>query len=119
MREQSLDTIAQFMQQKAGIRFTASKTYMIEARLEAVIKRFGFADIDTLAIRLPQASGEVQQALVDALTTNESFFFFAIRSLLRHLNRFCCRRLLAALRMRAAPFGFGVLQRRRARNPIA
>jgi chemotaxis protein methyltransferase CheR len=75
MREQSVGTIAQFMQQKAGIKLTANKIYMIEARLEAVVQRFGFDHIDALAANLPQALGEVQQAVVDALTTNESFFF--------------------------------------------
>jgi chemotaxis protein methyltransferase CheR len=75
MHEQSVGTIAQFMQQKAGIKLAASKIYMIEARLEAVVQRFGFDHIDALAAGLPQALGEVQQAVVDALTTNESFFF--------------------------------------------
>lgn len=75
MLEQSVHTIGQFMQAKAGIKFSTNKTYMIEARLEAVVNRFGFDHIDHLAAQLPQALGEVQQAVVDALTTNESFFF--------------------------------------------
>ncbi|AVX03393.1 protein-glutamate O-methyltransferase [Maritalea myrionectae] len=75
MLEQSVAIIARFMQQKAGIQLSANKIYMIEARLEAVVKRFGFAHIDALAASLPIAMGEVQQAVIDALTTNESFFF--------------------------------------------
>lgn len=75
MLEQSVTIIAKFMQQKAGIQLSHNKIYMIEARLEAVVARFGFAHIDALAASLPMAMGEVQQAVVDALTTNESFFF--------------------------------------------
>lgn len=75
MLDHSVQAIGQFMQARAGIKLSANKIYMIEARLEAVVKRFGFAHIDHLAASLPQALGEVQQAVVDALTTNESFFF--------------------------------------------
>ncbi|MCF4099724.1 CheR family methyltransferase [Maritalea mediterranea] len=75
MLDHSVSQISTFMQQRAGIKLTSNKIYMIEARLEAVVQRFGFAHIDALAASLPRAMGEVQQAVVDALATNESYFF--------------------------------------------
>lgn len=61
---------------RSGLVLAADKGYLIESRLLPVARQFGCATLGELVARLrtPGAHAEVQ-SVVEAMTTNESFFF--------------------------------------------
>ncbi|NOZ32509.1 MAG: protein-glutamate O-methyltransferase CheR [Alphaproteobacteria bacterium] len=69
------DLIASFVGKEAGIVLSQSKGYLVEGRLAPVAEKFGFDSVDALGRRLLTAPGEVKEAVIDAMTTNETFFF--------------------------------------------
>lgn len=75
MNESTFTAIRTFVQKHSGILLADSKTYLIESRLTPVAQKFGLGDIDTLAGRLAGAPLDLRDAVIDAMTTNESFFF--------------------------------------------
>jgi len=75
MQENTFQAIARFVAQESGIKLPPGKAYMVETRLGPVLTRFGISSFEHLATQLLAATGELRQAVVDAMTTNESFFF--------------------------------------------
>ena len=61
---------------RSGLVLAADKGYLIESRLLPVARQFGCATLGELVARLrgPGAHAEIQ-SVVEAMTTNESFFF--------------------------------------------
>ncbi len=70
------DFLCRFLKERSGLVLTSDKQYLIESRLGPVIRKHGIASISDLCTRL-KAPGAVQveAAVVEAMTTNESFFF--------------------------------------------
>jgi chemotaxis protein methyltransferase CheR len=64
------------LKERCGIELSAQKTYLIDARLQAVAERAGQPGVPALlaAIRGAPSSAVVDEAL-DAMTTNETLFF--------------------------------------------
>ena len=64
-------------QGKSRYRHRAAKDYLIESRLEPVAKREGFASTQEFirSMRENQRTGRLHDAVIDALTTNETLFF--------------------------------------------
>ncbi len=75
MQEHTYQAIARFVAQESGIKLSEGKAYMVETRLTPVMSKFGISSFEHLATQLMAATGELRQAVVDAMTTNESFFF--------------------------------------------
>ena len=75
MQQQTYNAIARFVAQESGIKLSDGKAYMVESRLTPVMSEFGISSFEHLATQLMAATGELRQAVVDAMTTNESFFF--------------------------------------------
>ena len=75
MSEENNAIISNFVQKHSGIVLGNSKSYLIESRLTPIAERFGFRDVDALALKLATSSLELRDAVIDAMTTNESFFF--------------------------------------------
>lgn len=75
MNENEFNTIAEFVQKSSGIVLSKSKEYLVESRLASVVEQFNFDDVSALARGLRMAPEPVKSAVVDAMTTNESFFF--------------------------------------------
>jgi len=72
----SFRTITDFVRARSGIVLDESKAYMLETRLQPILRREGLPSLDGLASRLRQArQEELGCAVVEALTTNESLFF--------------------------------------------
>jgi chemotaxis protein methyltransferase CheR len=70
------DYLRVFLKQRSGLVLTNEKQYLIESRLQPVARKNGLDSISTLVARLKDPSSRVlQEAVVDAMTTNESFFF--------------------------------------------
>jgi chemotaxis protein methyltransferase CheR len=67
--------VIDFINKAAGIVLTTEKAYFVEARLSPVLREEGLASIDELMTRAERGDRRLAQRLVDALTTNETFFF--------------------------------------------
>jgi chemotaxis protein methyltransferase CheR len=80
MKPGSFDTLSRLLYVGSGLVIGPDKLYLLENRLGPVMKRLGITDLDALAgrIRLPtigSPGGKLEQEVIEAMTTNESFFF--------------------------------------------
>lgn len=70
------ESIHDFLEGQAGIRLGAGKEYLVTSRLGRLLPMFGLAGYSDLVAQLSlPASGRLQTAVVDAMTTNETFWF--------------------------------------------
>jgi len=68
--------IHDFLEEHAGIRLGTGKEYLVTSRLGRLFPRFGLAGYRDLVAGLSAAGcGPLQTAVVDAMTTNETFWF--------------------------------------------
>lgn len=76
MTELDFEFLRAYLKQRSGLALTAEKRYLVESRLAPVCRRFAFATLHDLigSLKLPH-SGDVERAVVEAMTTNETFFF--------------------------------------------
>ncbi len=76
MRPQDFEFIRDFVLDKSGISLSEDKIYLIIARLEAVLKKEEIDSIGELVTRLRwKQNEELTNAIIDVMTTNETFFF--------------------------------------------
>lgn len=69
-------TLANLLKMKSGLMIGPDKLYLLETRLAGIVKREKLADLNGLAERLRRpGSDAVARDVVEAMTTNESFFF--------------------------------------------
>ena len=72
----AISYVCTLVRQRSAIELDAAKAYLIEARLSPVARRNGFASTKDLIRTLQTApKPDVQQQLVEAMTTNETSFF--------------------------------------------
>jgi chemotaxis protein methyltransferase CheR len=64
-----------FVLERSGIVLTDQKRYLLEARLEPVIRQRGLAGHGQLIERLKAGDPSLRTAVIDAITTNETLFF--------------------------------------------
>jgi chemotaxis protein methyltransferase CheR len=70
------DLLAGFLKARSGLVLGADKMYLLESRLGPILKQHGLADLQMLAHRLRNgAPTKLADDVVEAMTTNESFFF--------------------------------------------
>ena len=76
MTELEFEYLRSFLKQRSGLALTPEKRYLVESRLTPVCRRFGLASLGDLigALKLGQ-NGAIERAVVEAMTTNETFFF--------------------------------------------
>jgi chemotaxis protein methyltransferase CheR len=68
--------ISGLVHRRAGIVLTEDKGYLLETRLGPVLQRFSLPGLGALGQKLKAGGGEaLERAVVEALTTHESFFF--------------------------------------------
>jgi len=72
----ALETFATLLKSRSGLVIGPDKVYLLETRLAGMMKRERLPDLNALAdrVRRPGADALVRE-LVEAMTTNESFFF--------------------------------------------
>lgn len=64
------------LRRRSGLVLAADKRYLLESRLSPIARRIGATDLSELVQRLQSAqTEELIVAIVEAMTTNESFFF--------------------------------------------
>lgn len=67
---------ADFLKAKSGILLAADKSYLVESRLAPIARRSGHENVADLINAIRRApSGPLALEAVDAMTTNETFFF--------------------------------------------
>jgi chemotaxis protein methyltransferase CheR len=70
------DFIRKCLKERSGLVLSADKQYLVESRLLPVARKAGFANLGELVIALKKANDSVlMTSAVEAMTTNESFFF--------------------------------------------
>jgi chemotaxis protein methyltransferase CheR len=70
------DFLRRLLRERSGLVLSADKQYLVESRLLPVARRAGFGALGDLVLRLKGASAEpLICEVVEAMTTNESFFF--------------------------------------------
>ena len=76
MTDLDFDFLRSYLKQRSGLALTAEKHYLVESRLTPVCRRFGLATLRDLvgALRLSRDTA-MEKAVVEAMTTNETFFF--------------------------------------------
>ncbi len=76
MKPEDFEFLAQFLKKESGLVLSTDKTYLVESRLVPVARRHGLGGLEDLitAIRVGRDK-PLDQEVVEAMTTNESFFF--------------------------------------------
>jgi chemotaxis protein methyltransferase CheR len=70
------DYLRRLLRERSGLVLAADKQYLVESRLLPVARRAGLAGLPDLVVRLRAANAEpLAVEVVEAMTTNESFFF--------------------------------------------
>lgn len=76
MTDAAFDYLRTFLKGRSGLALSAEKRYLIESRLAPVCRRFGHADLAALVAALRAGrDAAAEKAVVEAMTTNETFFF--------------------------------------------
>jgi chemotaxis protein methyltransferase CheR len=72
----AFETLANLLKTKSGLIIGMDKLYLLETRLVGIVKREKLADLNALAERLRRPGCDaLARDVVEAMTTNESFFF--------------------------------------------
>jgi len=73
---QDFDYLRQLLRQRSGLVLSAEKQYLAESRLLPVARKHGLGNLAELVARLKAATAApLTVEVVEAMTTNESFFF--------------------------------------------
>ncbi len=76
MQEQDFEYISNLVEKVAGIVLDKDKIYLIESRLNPVLRSEGFNSINDLVLKLRwKPHNELHDKVIDVMTTNETFFF--------------------------------------------
>ncbi len=76
MTPQDFDYLRQLLRQRSGLVLSAEKQYLVESRLLPVARKHGLASLTELVTKLKAANtAPLSIDVVEAMTTNESFFF--------------------------------------------
>ena len=76
MTDSELEYVCRLVEQTSGVFLTPEKSYLIESRLSSLVKREKLGSIEALVKKLKWSRhGDLHDYVVDALTTNETFFF--------------------------------------------
>ena len=71
----TFEVLRQFLYERSGLSLEGDKLYLVESRLLPIAREFGLADLPSLLKRLQTGDRDLAQAVVEAMTTNETFFF--------------------------------------------
>ncbi len=76
MSTSNFDFLRSFIKKEAAIIIEPGKEYLVDARLTPLVKEFGLGSVDELLEQMRTKPTEIMKhRIVDAMTTNETFFF--------------------------------------------
>ena len=92
MRITDFDIYRDILKARSGLSITQDKAYLLDSRLTPVAKKWGYASLEGLTMALRGVPDEeVIKDIVEAMTTNETFFFRDQKKC-RSRRRASCRR---------------------------
>lgn len=68
------EALRQFLYERSGLSLEGDKLYLVESRLLPIARQAGLADLAGLVNQM-KGDRDLAQSVVDAMTTNETFFF--------------------------------------------
>ncbi|MGU3359696.1 CheR family methyltransferase [Methylobacterium sp. M6A4_1b] len=76
MTDVEFDFLRAYLKTRSGLALSGEKRYLVESRLGPVCRRFNLADLGALVNALKGGRDlAMEKAVVEAMTTNETFFF--------------------------------------------
>ncbi|MBB4266177.1 CheR family methyltransferase [Roseospira visakhapatnamensis] len=75
MKPDDFDYVSKLLKERSGLVLTKDKSYLLESRLMPLARKSGFKGLDDLVTAVRRRDTVVERAVVEAMTTNESFFF--------------------------------------------
>jgi len=75
MKPDDFDYVSRLLKERSGLVLTKDKAYLLESRLMPLARKRGLKGLDELLALLRRRDPAVEKVIVDAMTTNESFFF--------------------------------------------
>ncbi|MDU6244627.1 MAG: chemotaxis protein CheR, partial [Bradyrhizobium sp.] len=75
MNQPDYEFLRKLLRDKSGLDLSADKQYLIESRLLPLARKAGLASISDLVQKLKDGSSALISQVVEAMTTNETFFF--------------------------------------------
>ena len=69
------DYLRKFLKDRSGLDLSSDKQYLVESRLLPLARKAGLAGIDELVAQIRNGSEPMSADVVEAMTTNETFFF--------------------------------------------
>jgi len=72
---QDYDFLRKFLKERSGLELSTDKQYLVESRLTPLARKTGLAGISDLAQKLRSGATALATEVVEAMTTNETFFF--------------------------------------------
>lgn len=64
-----------FLYKESGLSITSEKAYLLESRINPVLKKLGLADAQALTAKIKMGDATAKKEVIEAMTTNETFFF--------------------------------------------
>ena len=76
MTDAEFELLRSFLKARSGLALAPEKRYLVESRLGPLCRRYNLASLSDLIRRLKtNGDGEMELAVIEAMTTNETFFF--------------------------------------------
>jgi chemotaxis protein methyltransferase CheR len=75
MTDAEFELLRAFLKARSGLQLTPEKRYLLESRLGPVCRKHGLSAVGELARAVKAGGAELERAVVEAMTTNETFFF--------------------------------------------
>ncbi|MBR1092588.1 protein-glutamate O-methyltransferase CheR [Bradyrhizobium manausense] len=75
MNSPDYEYLRKLLKERSGLDLSADKQYLIESRLLPLARKAGLSDIPELVQKLQAGSSALITSVVEAMTTNETFFF--------------------------------------------
>lgn len=75
MTPADLDFLGKFLKERSGLVLVGDKTYLIESRLMPIARKHNMPSLAVLMQQLRAGSPNLENEVVEAMTTNETFFF--------------------------------------------
>jgi chemotaxis protein methyltransferase CheR len=67
--------LRKLLKERSGLDLSSDKQYLVESRLVPLARKFGWSGITELVQKMTNGSEELISEVVEAMTTNETFFF--------------------------------------------
>src|SRR3954452_17413986 len=69
------DCLRKLLKERSGLVLSADKQYLVESRLTPLVRRAGLASLGELVAKLKSHDERLIVDVIEAMTTNESFFY--------------------------------------------